>query len=481
MPIFNNPAIGQAASQFASLFAPPSGADAAGWAGAAAKREEAKRLADFYGLATSGADWSQIDRAGIGAGVFAPTQSMRSVEMGDATARYGVDVGASTSRANNTADNTRALDQTRLSELAGLFGPVSQGAARPAVPANIATMFGAPGQIDQFEGPAKPLSESEVKGAERQRLADSGQLTDQMMLESILGERSPVQVAGPQGQPVYQTPGAAIGQPAYVNRGAQAAPKTQNYITPSGQGGNAVFDLESQQWVDTNTRSPIPAGSRTYTGQLSGSADETGLGKPATNYVERQLIDTSIARDTAVTLRGMIQNSPASQGAVGWLRGTAQNVLQTGDELGTFFGGRLADVERDIQTGAADAGLAGAFDPNIPAIEMLSNLLAFQYAKTTTGERLSNEMLRASKAALGLDGLTANRADAIARLNQAIDRIDNQARILQSVRSNGIGSVGMERDNPVPVGDVTARPPAPSAEPAPDNLSVDDLLRKYGG
>jgi hypothetical protein len=145
----------------------------------------------------------------------------------------------------------------------------------------------------------------------------------------------------------------------------------------------------------------------------------------------------------------MIASSPASQGAVGWLRGTAQSVLQTGGELGQFFGGNIADVSKAINEGAADAGLSGAFDPKIPAIEMMSNLLAFQYAKTTTGERLSNEMLRASRKALGLEGLTSNQADATARLNQAIEMIDNQRDILQNVRRNGVGGGAVQ---PAPSG-----------------------------
>jgi len=140
-------------------------------------------------------------------------------------------------------------------------------------------------------------------------------------------------------------------------------------------------------------------------------------------------------------------------------------LLQTGGELGQYFGGELAQINNAIQKGAMDANLAGAFDPNIPAIEMLSNLLAFQYAKTTTGERLSNEMLRASKQALGLNGLTANQADATARLNQAIERIGATEGILRNALKNGVDALAQPAPAPAPLPSATGvQQPAGGAE-----------------
>ncbi len=124
----------------------------------------------------------------------------------------------------------------------------------------------------------------------------------------------------------------------------------------------------------------------------------------------------------------------------------AQNVIQTGGEVGKFFGGQTAEVAKAIESGAADAGLAGEFDLNIPAIQMMANLLAFQYAKTTTGERLSNEMLKAARAALGLDGLDANQANSLARLNQAIDQIASQEEILKKAKGEGVNALSAAGD-----------------------------------
>ena len=59
---------------------------------------------------------------------------------------------------------------------------------------------------------------------------------------------------------------------------------------------------------------------------------------------EQDLINIAVAKDTAKQLRQLIADSPASQGAVGWLRGTTQNIIQTGGELGNFFGGQVKEV-----------------------------------------------------------------------------------------------------------------------------------------
>lgn len=162
---FNNPAFAQAAQNLSSLFAPPSGADAAGWASANAKKEEAARLSQLFDYASDpNFNQTQFDRQNIAAGQYAPTSSFYSVDESNATARRGQDVTASTSRANNADDNARALETNRLTQLGGLFDPLSEGQIRPELPPEIASQFGAPGALPAAQGREKPLSEAEVKG-----------------------------------------------------------------------------------------------------------------------------------------------------------------------------------------------------------------------------------------------------------------------------------------------------------------------------
>jgi len=84
---YNNPQFAQAASNLASLFEPPSGADAAGWAAANAKKAEASRLQQFFDYRNDpNFDQAAFDRMGVAAGAYQPNQSYYSVDQGNATA-----------------------------------------------------------------------------------------------------------------------------------------------------------------------------------------------------------------------------------------------------------------------------------------------------------------------------------------------------------------------------------------------------------
>lgn len=436
---FNNAAFAQAASNIASLFEPPSGADAAGWATADAKRAEAKRLADFFKYQT-GPDYDRetADRMGVGAGSFTPNQSF-----------YRVDQDNATSRANNAADNARAIQQTEISSLTDLFKPVSEDAMRPEIPADVAGRLGVNRSLPAVQGNRSPVSETEWSAAQRERLRQDGQLGDSDILDLIFSDKTPVQAVGEDGRPTFMLPGAAVrtGAEPFVNGGSEPKPDVVNYRAPDGRAGTAVYDAELGL-VDTQSRQPLPQGTQTFKSQAQGTADDV-LGQSTQNRIDKQLIDAAVAKDVAVKLRDMVATSPASQGVVGWLRGTAQNVIAAGGEVGQYFGGSVDDIQKRIANGLEDQDLAGAFDTNIPAIELMANVLAFQYAKLQGADRLSNEMVRATRSALGLDGLTANQQSSVARLNQAIKMIESQEGILRGARGGGVNAVE------------SAAPPAP--------------------
>lgn len=470
-PYQRDPALASAFSNIASMFAPPSGSDVANYAIANAKRAEAERAAQLDAVARNpnlAPDEMRVldQRMAIGAGGW--NNSRWKIGMDDATTRRGQDVTASTSRANNAADNQRAMAQTR-------YGAVGEGQILPAMPGSVAEMYGLPEQPEQrgtiklsqnqtaalpdgatMTGINRPVTMDEWTAQNMERQRQAGAVTDQQIVDLVMGRQSPVTVMGPDGKPVYAAPGTA----ARMQLPAAAAPSstpikrdTGTAFFVDGRQAPVTRDPTSTQWVMPDG-SPVPADAKiTNMATPQGSNNDLGVGKPVVNDIDKQLLDIAVAKDTAVALRDLISKSPASQGVVGWMRGTAQNLVQTGGELGSYFGGRMAEVSDAIQKGTADAGLAGAFDPNIPAIQMMANLLAFQYAKTTTGERLSNEMLKAARAALGLDGLDANQANSLARINEAVKRIEAQQGILTRARGGGTSAVS------------SAAPPAPAATP----------------
>lgn len=423
---YNDPAIGAIFENIAGMFAPPSAGDTVNYAQA----NEINQKIGIIEKLKSDPRYAGAD-AGVLANLFDPTNSFYAQDQNNATAIRGQDVTAATSRFNNAADNQRAF-------VTDMFQPLSQGEVRPDVPLDISTLFDVPGALPQVAGAPKPLSETEARGA---LIQQAPALNDQQLTALVMGSTPTTNVVGADGKPVISYESAAVGQEPFFNKGAEAKPENAVAQLPDGRQVPALQG-EDGAWYHAQTGEKLPTDIQVFKIPApQGSASDVGLGKPTANYIDRALIDIAVAKDTASKLRGLIANAPASQGAVGWLRGTTQNVLQVGDEVSTFFGGQLAEVQDALKSGAADAGLAGAFDTNIPAIEMMANLLAFQYAKTTTGERLSNEMLRAAKQALGLEGLDANQASSLARLDQAIAQIGSQEAILKKAKGEGVDSL----------------------------------------
>jgi hypothetical protein len=446
-----DPYMAKAAENLAALFAPPSGADASGWANANATREKAARLAELYANPTD----PNFDRRNIAVGNYAPTQSFYAQDQNNATTRRGQDVTAATSRYNTDATTSASIlnnqNTVRGGAIANLYGALNQGQVRPEVPADVAATIGLP-VLAQVAGAPKPLSTDEVAA-----IALQGAPPETQRGLALAG-KGVQNVIGPDGKTVVESNAGALGQQPYIAPVAGAKPSNGQFVLPGGQRGAAVQDTASGRWRNAQTGEELPADAQiTNLPTPQGSNADIGVGKTVSNDIDKQLIDIAVAKDTAVALRDKIATSPASQGVVGWMRGTAQNLVQTGGELGQFFGGQMASVSEAIKNGTADVGLAGAFDPNIPAIEMMANLLAFQYAKTTTGERLSNEMLKNAKAALGLEGLDANQANSLARINQAISRIEAQQGILTKARGGGTAAISGAASAPP-----AASPVAPS-------------------
>lgn len=419
---FNDPALGQAFANIASIFAPPSAQDLVGYSTAKAKKEEAERLSWLFANPND----PLADRKATMAGVYNPTQSYYAQDQNTATARRGQDVTASTSITNNQADNARALEQTRTQGQFGLaeqfITPRAEGTVDPGIPGGLADFFGLPA-MDPVNGAKKPLSETEWMAGEQARLQESGQLTDQMLVESFAGDQTPVKVLGPDGKtPVFSTPGAAAlsGAAAFIDAGSQPKPENATAVLPDGSQVPAVQDPTTGRWEHAQTGAPLPADIRVVKmAAPTGSNADVGIGKTNQSRVDGQAIGAIGALDTLNQLEPLIMNSPASQGLVGSLRGTAQDVMQTGTEIGRFFGGTVAEVTEAVNGGLIDSALATEmYDPSIPAIDLLSNALAWQYGKSFAGDRLSNEQLKMAREAVGASGTWNNQAKSLARLKE---------------------------------------------------------------
>lgn len=473
---YNDPSLGAAFENIASLFAPMSGSDLAGYPAADLNRGKAASELQKQGLIDMFAQGGD-DRIGIAAGLYAPNQSYHAVNTANDTARRGQDISSADTRHGqqltydasvyghdqDLAGTKYASDNTLKGTVFGhVAAPLGQGEVR-MVPDDVTAWAtgGQVGGIDQVGAP-KPLSKTEVEGELLSQMAGE----DPAFVNWILGgSKDPVSAVDAEGNAVLARPHEAAGMGVYEKPSAESF-KLTNVRLPDGTQATAV--QTPQGLVDPQTRQPLPEGTTMFSTSATGSNTEVGLNDPTVNRIDQQLLDIGVAQGTAQSLRQMISDNAASQGLVGSVRMTAQNVMQTGNELGQFMGKNVQAINNAVREGLLDAEVATTmFDPSLPAIDMLSNMLAFQYAKSLTGERLSNEMLRSARRALGLDNWTSNQADSLSRLDTAIAQLDNQSAFLRQARGGGgIGTMGA----------VTVPPPAPQSQPVDDA----SLFQKYG-
>lgn len=468
---YNDPSIGQAFESIASLFAPIPGADLAGYAAADANRQKALAqaqqtgLIDMFATGTGPID----DRIGIAAGLYTPNQSWGAVNMADQTQRRGQDI--------ESGDRRYSSDQS----LRGTMYSADQSAG--------AARFGH--QLSYDASTQNNMRDNERALATNS--ADNRRALQTSALDELLNPLDP----GQQTRAIDTDMWSALGladmpaTPEYHNNRVSGSDlKMTNYITPGGVKGTARQTAAGL--IDAQTGAVLPQGTQMFSTAAQGSADDVGLGRTTQGRVEQQMLELGAAIGTAQSLRQMIADNGASQGMVGYIRGTGQNLIQSGTELGNLLGGTVSEVAQAAQAGLIDGGLASEmFDPALPAIDMLGNMLAFQYAKAMTGERLSNEMLRTARRSLGLDRPLSNQADSMVRLDTAIQQLEQQQRFLNGAMTTGqigtMGSVTVPGATPTapnpPANTTSAFPPPPPG--AADALRADPSLAdqfdaKYG-
>jgi hypothetical protein len=215
MPIQNSPyanpghGLRQGLESLADAFGPPSGTDLAGYATAGLNKTKRDQLVELFGAGNTASERAALT------GVQGYGQTPQGFT-------YKVDEDNNTSRANNADDNRRQF-------ASDMFPVLKQGDVRPAIPGDISSLFGIDVELPQLSGAPKPLTESEWAADQNERLRGGGQITDQMLVDAMLGDKSPVETMGPNG-PIYMSPGEA------VRTGASVAPKTPLVnIGPNGE------------------------------------------------------------------------------------------------------------------------------------------------------------------------------------------------------------------------------------------------------
>lgn len=467
---YTDPNLAKAFDNLSDVFKTPSGTDVYGYTKSNAEREKAARLSDLYNYARSpDYDQATADRLGVAAGNYAPTQSY-----------YAVDEGNDTSLKTNAASNAATLavaDKNNAGALARQYAqPVTVSDGQTVMlPAQTAAATSLPGMFrgnitanqgqtvttpggEVIAGAPKPLNDSEMKAK------ILGTLPENEQRAVALAPAGVAAVVGKDG-PRNVLAADSVGQEPYFNDTRQA--QVANYKTPNGGVGTASLDKDSGRWKDTQTGAELPAGSQTYTANLQGDKGSTGLGASTQNNIDGMLVDLSLAQDTSKQLRGIITKNPGVQGLVGSLRGTVQDVVQTGNEVGQLLKLNMDKMKKDVVDGRVDPDVVkqfANFDPNIPATKMLETLLTAQVAKVLDPNgRVSNDRYKQVSEALGQGGLTGNTQRTLATLDQ-LDKIIASRRELLGPSAPAAAKVGQPATPAAPSVPISA-PGATAAPP----------------
>lgn len=274
---YNNPEIAQAATSIGKMFSGvPQASDVLAAEQAKAKAAEASRLAEMFSYAKD----PNYSRAQAERYSFATGQSNGT------NGYYAQDQNNATAIAKTAADNTRALQQTALTQegenLRAATAPLSEGQTR--APA-LGKFFGRPDMPDNTQGGVK-LSEGQTYvGPNGFTAAGTPKpLSETDMKARILGGLSQADQRATVMSSVGVTPVQGANGPEYVNtsdaagRAVQApdvSARVTNYGTPDGRKGTAVPDRDGVLH-DTQTGERLPAQAQVFSSQAAGTPDVLG-------------------------------------------------------------------------------------------------------------------------------------------------------------------------------------------------------------
>jgi hypothetical protein len=417
---YNDPAIGEAFNNLASMFKAPSGTDLYGYAHAAATRAKEGRLSELFDYAKKPEYNAELaDRLNIAVGNYNPSQSF-----------YSVDQSNATSRANNAADNQRARDVASINERANtdraMIAPIATGASRILPPA-LADFYKVPqvqsGNIEMkpgevtttpdgrvFRGEAKPLSSDETRAQWMQDAAKAGKIGDAAMKAVIMGNTPIETIQSNEGARFAFRPDA-VGQ----------APMPD----PSKQSELAILQGERDRIRTANPNDPRIA-------EYNNRIQALGRGQQQDEYskgIDKSMVELG---------ENIFKNAQTAQSNVATLDRLDQLLGQVGNDQGKFASARL-EVRRALNSLGIQAGDTSPAE----VVKALANRFALQLRDPSSGAGMpgamsdsDREFLRSMIASID-NSPRANQQilDIYRRLNQRTVDLETMRR--QYVEQNG--------------------------------------------
>jgi hypothetical protein len=386
---YADPALTQAFNNIASMFAPPGGADMAGYATAAAKRAEADRLSWLF---NNSADPTASARSAL-TGVQGYGQTPAGFGMTDMTNRRGQDIDAGT--------KLRQTEMQQAGELARLYAtprvvgqndtlivPNQTQAATGFAPTMTGIVEAKPGDRKfladgrMIEGAPKQLSSDELKAKIMQDEMAAGRLPAEAAIGSALG--TPQTIQTPQG-PRITTPGQAMlsGATPYTAP-SNSARKDGMALLPGGQRVPVTRAPDALQW-QMQDGTPVPPEAQVFDlAKPQGTNEQLGI--TSSNVTEANRIKSSLdaAEFTVRQMREILQKNPNVAGVPGRVKGVLQSLGSSAAQVAKAYAAEAPSASMSLEEAKAQLErVAGGYDPDI--VRLQSGIMDLAYARAQIG------------------------------------------------------------------------------------------------
>lgn len=170
--------------------------------------------------------------------------------------------------------------------------------------------------------------------------------------------------------------------------GGSSRPTPRNYIAPDGA-THITYDGVS----DARTGQPLPPG-----GYLAGvnatSSTDAGITTSTQSDLQKSTIALNSFQGTLSRARAIAKQDPTLFGVTGVVRSLAQGGAEALNNIGLLLGNEnVGQTIAELRSLAANSPklrdkslVAGLFDPNLPGIRVLSDLLVFKAASALAGQ-----------------------------------------------------------------------------------------------
>lgn len=264
---------------------------------------------------------------------------------------------------------------------------------------------------------AKPLSMDELKARSLSGVRDDAQIGDALFMELLSGV-TPRNVSLPGEDGAEGDKTVAIGN---------------MFLDPAGE------------------YKPLPYGSHVWSAQTTGAGPEEALGLTPSvkTLAQKQIMALDSLDDTIAQIEGVAAVAPENFGTAGVAKSTAQDLIAQGNSLGQLLETSSLRVQGDIVR-RGDMVNSSYFDPSLPALELLTNTLAYQYATAIAGnDRISDSDFLIAKQAVGDPLSFMGSADkTLAKMGALRGMSQSRRQALAGALNNGVG-----RGVSVPAGD----------------------------